>query len=475
MPYPTVPSTVLDRRRSRAGPLRRLATGAAVVLLGAPAHAELGDYDFLTALLNFATPFGPDHPVTPDQRTGPYPLLSNPPGFEDGWSPGNWLGWETIELHPDTGAVCGNGSPYKFFVNRTPNTSNMLIYMEGGGACWDYETCTGGSRLGARNPDGIPDDYLDIANPESALVSPFVFRLNPFTRIKTQLWNIVYLPYCTGDLYAGDRVALYDSEDGSDSIVWHHNGLRNVRAVLAWLKDNLPRPGQAMFTGCSAGGGGTLANYAHLREDLGPNRSFMLNDSGPIYPAPQDGDTGIYPSVPLQGFIREAWGLDTGPVQELERRLPAFDPSDMGTINGAVAQRFPEDRLGHTHFLADLVYSRYSYEPYYEELDGAPEDVVNQGLWQRWFIDTVNLVNAVTPYDNYGIYLPFLRRLNDSHCTTIVEFANSDIQEFGVELDVYVQNILEGTGPVIQLFESDPSADIAKPPNPLYELIDGGL
>ncbi|MEO7404647.1 MAG: hypothetical protein ABIU95_13345 [Burkholderiales bacterium] len=68
-----------------------------------------------------------------------------------------------MQLAPETGAVCGNGSPYKFFVNRVPSSSNPVIYFERGGACWDYESCSGKlGVLGARNPNGIADGYLMI-------------------------------------------------------------------------------------------------------------------------------------------------------------------------------------------------------------------------------------------------------------------------------------------------------------------------
>src|SRR5690606_10528792 len=136
-----------------------------------------------------------------------------------------------------------------------PNTSNMLIYMEGGGACWDYASCSGQTGVsGARNPDGIPDDYLALLNPGASLVSPLVFRDHPWSRVKTQNWNLVYVPYCTGDIYAGDRIAEYPNPDGGPPLIWHHNGLRNVRAVLSWIRDNLQRPAQLLSSGCSAGG-----------------------------------------------------------------------------------------------------------------------------------------------------------------------------------------------------------------------------
>ena len=122
------------------------------------ASAELGDYGFWQTLKNLFSPMGPDNPVTTEQaNANQYPLLANPGGFNDGFSPGGYLSWQTVQLDPSTGAICGNGSPYKFFVNRVAHSSNTIIYMEGGGACWDYESCTGQTGIrGARNPNGIP-------------------------------------------------------------------------------------------------------------------------------------------------------------------------------------------------------------------------------------------------------------------------------------------------------------------------------
>ena len=442
-------------------------------VFAAPSHAEVGDYDLITSIFNLYAPFGADNPVTQQQMEGAYPLLANPRGFVDGYDPYGWYTWQTVRLHPSTGAVCGNGSPYKFFVNRAPNTSNTVVYMEGGGACWDYESCTGSSPLGARNPNGIPDNYLDYSNPATSLVSPFVFRFNPWSRTKVQAWNLVYIPYCTGDLYTGDKIAVYDSADGTDSLVWHHNGLRNTRAVLAWLKNNVPRPGQALMTGCSAGGGGTISNYSHFREDLAPLRSFMINDSGPIYPAPDGGDPVVFPSLPLHQKVRAAWGLDEGPSLELAARLPGFEVHNLGTLNSAIAGRFPSDRLGHTHFLADLNYTRYSYEQFYDEIANAPnEQIRNARLRSRWIKDTLNLFAAVGTSENYGIYTPFFRNLNDSHCATIVDFENGDIQAQALELEDFINSVLNGSGPVMRAIETDPAADLAKPFNLLYYLID---
>ena len=62
--------------------------------------------------------------------------------------------------------------------------------------------------------------------------------------------------------------------------------------------------------------------------------------------------------------------------------------------------------------------------------------------------------------------------MNESHCTTIIEFANSDIQEAGLELDDFVANVLNGSGAVMQASETDQQADYNKPFNPLYWALD---
>lgn len=445
-----------------------------------PALAEPGDYSAWQTIVNLVFPPPADNPVTPAQRLGTYPLLANPSGFDDGFRPGTYSSWQTVQLHPSTGAVCGNGSPYKFFVNRVANTRNMLIYMEGGGACWDYASCSGQAGVrGARNPNGIPDDYMSLLNPGASLVSPFVTRVSPFDSVKTQSWNIIYIPYCTGDIYSGDSVAVYPDPTGQNQpLIWHHNGLRNVRAVVGWLKDKLPRPTQMLSSGCSAGGVGSLTNYQPLRRDMAPTRGFLINDSGPIFPTPSNGNPAQYPSVRLHAQIRAAWGLDaaSGPLAYLKSGMPGLNLADMGSLYAALSSRFPNDRLGHTHFWKDLNYSSYSYERFYPEVfAGAPQAVKEAQLHARWDIDTGRLRTQLAGLPNFGGYFPQYRALNESHCTTIVDFKNGDIQELGLELKDFINSVLDGSGPVLSASETSDAADRAKPFNLLYALIDSLL
>ena len=454
-----------------------LATSALTLAVSQPLHAEEGDYGFWQTLANLVNPPPPDNKVTPAQRQGQYPLLANPAGFADGFDPGAYYEWQTVQLAPETGAVCGNGSPYKFFVNRVPNTRNTLIYMEGGGACWDYASCTGQTGVrGARNPNGIPDDYMSLLNPGSSLVSPFVTRISPFDAVKTQNWNIVYVPYCTGDIYSGDRVSVYaDPTGANEPLIWHHNGLRNNRAVVGWLKDHLPRPTQMLSTGCSAGGAGSLTSYAPTRRDMAPDRSFLIDDSGPIFDTPMLGDPQQYPSQPLHAHIRQVWGLDApnGPLPYLASQLPQLDLSQLGTLYDALSGKYPDDRLGHAHFWQDLNYSSYSYERFFPEIENAPDQATKEELIHgKWAQDTQRLSAKLNGLGNFGGYFPQYRALNESHCTTIVDFKNGDVQAQGWELKHFIDSVLDGQGDVVDASEESDAQDRDKPFNLLYWLVD---
>ncbi|WP_246065316.1 pectinacetylesterase family protein [Hydrocarboniclastica marina] len=460
--------------------LNRLFYLSLLLALPVMAQAEIGDYGTFKTLRNLISPPSADHPVTPADRQGDYPLISNPDGFEDGFKPGKYRAWQTVQLAPETGAVCGNGSEYKFFVNRVPNTTNTMVYFQGGGACWDYPSCTGQTGIrGAANPNGIPDDYMTLANPSSTLMSPFIVRLHPWSRVKTQNWNMVFVPYCTGDIFSGDKVAVYEDETGeNEPLVWHHNGIRNTRAVVAWLRDNMPQPGQMLSTGCSAGGVGSFTNYYPLRNDLAPKRGYLINDSGPIFDAPRDGDASEYPSAPLHTKIHDAWGLDgaNGPLEYLDEHVPGVELDNLGSLYAALATHFPGDRMGHTHFWKDLNYSAYSYERFHEDTANAPDqETLEAQLHQRWEKDTTRLTQTLSGLDNFGYYLPQFRDINESHCTSIIEFANADIQEQGLDLEDFINNVLNGSGSVMQASESSPEADYNKPFNPLYWALGGVL
>ena len=361
--------------------------------------------------------------------------------------------WEMVELPVESGAACGNGSPYRFFVNRTPFSHDVAITYEGGGACWDQKACLGEGKLGASNPDGIPPDYMQSANVAFGLVTPFTSRNDPAQQVQTQSWNIVFLPYCTGDVHSGSKVTVYDDAYPETPRVQYHRGQANITAAAQWLRANLGRPGKMMLTGYSAGGVGSTVTYALMRNTLEPTgNATLLADSGPLMPAPRSGTSDQYPSLPLHNKIREVWGLDTpeGLVTRFGGQLIGFDPDNLGSVNGALALTFPADRFGYMVFSRDTNFSAFSYEKFYDDISGAPnQHAYKEALFSRWWPDIARWTADLSGYANVSFHVPYFRNVNQSHCLTIIDFSGTGIESAGLgSVAPFVDNTLDRGAPL---------------------------
>ncbi|WPB80775.1 pectin acetylesterase-family hydrolase [Archangium violaceum] len=327
---------------------------------------------------------------------------------------GNNYTWQKVEL---PGTKCGNGSQYKFFVHRSDTGSqNLLFMLEGGGACWDYDTCSGRAGvLGAANPNGLTDDYMQQFT--AKYVSPIVNGADPGLPFRsrkdlvTKDWNIVYMPYCTGDVHVGNNAVTYTDPTGAQPpLTWHHSGYTNTLAAANYAKTQFPRVNKLLVTGFSAGGTATAAGYYFIRRAVNPARGYYLNDSGPIYLAANVNDR----SRALHTKIRQSWNLNS-----VFGQLPAsFDQNNMGTINRMVATEFPGDQLAYTAYTRDYNYSRFSYERFHTPND--KESIL--GYWKQ---DQDRLVAELNLYNNFSYFIPHSRAINVSHCSTIITFVGS--------------------------------------------------
>lgn len=376
-----------------------------------------------------------------------------------------YLQWETVELPASSGASCGNGTPYRFFVNRTPFTSKTVVMFEGGGACWDQGACKGGTLLDAVNPDGIPTNYMTDWNRQAhlGLVTPFTMRLHPLQSVQTQSWNIVYLTYCTGDVHTGNKVAVYDNVDPANPMAYHHRGMVNAKAVAAWMAKNLKQPDKLFLTGFSAGGVGSAALYPAFREALKPKQMSLLADSGPLFNVPRNATPEQAPSVLLHNKIRTVWGLDgaNGLVTELITKYPGAGSADnLGSITAGLGKIFPNDRIGYANFQEDTNFSAFSYQKFYPEIANAPDNETRLKLLnQKWRQEITPWVAQMETQPNIGYYIPNKRELNGSHCLTIVTFGGTSIVEAGLkDVGRFVDNLIDGKGTPIRAFEKNPTS-----------------
>jgi hypothetical protein len=367
--------------------------------------------------------------------------------------------WQKVEL-PDT--FCGNGTPYKFFVNYSDSSNNLIVSFEPGGACWDYASCAGdGGLRGAANPDGIPDNHMSSLKWE---LLPLHRRdaTNPLAD-----WNMIFVPYCTGDLHIGNGRVTYENPDPSGApLVFRHDGHENVLRVIDWAKLMFPTIPQLLVTGCSAGGTASVVNYHFIRETLtGVQCSYMLDDSGPLFPS--GGNSG-----PLHQKVRESWNLDPVIEETIADDFPGVSPedvkADLSLINTALADKYPRDRLAIAVYRLDYNYSLYSYERFYAE--HAQEDI-----HRMWWQDLQLLTQQFDTRENLAYFIPYFRNDNCSHCVTIPPvdsdvitilaepYRGSEIQEAGLDVRDFVTHLIDDAQPLESYIESEQADEQLSP------------
>ena len=158
--------------------------------------------------------------------------------------------------------VCMNGSPYYYFAKRG-SVNKLVVYYQGGGACWEQLTCslpacdTNVNPSGSDNPNNATTGFADIANPD-----------NPFRD-----WNIVFVPYCSCDVHFGDSAKDYP-------LHVEHRGYHNSRVVEKWAREHFVNPEVVFVTGSSAGAYGAWF-HAPLLHNVWPASQFdVLADAG---------------------------------------------------------------------------------------------------------------------------------------------------------------------------------------------------
>lgn len=147
--------------------------------------------------------------------------------------------WTVMEPGGET--ICSNGTPYSFFVRpAAEETDKLLIYLQGGGACWFGEICD-------LNASPQYDPFVDESDvPGPTGIFDYENEANPFAD-----YHAVFLPYCTADVHVGDAVQTYTSSQGDVTI--NHKGYVNAMSALDWTFANFEMPETVFVTGSSAG------------------------------------------------------------------------------------------------------------------------------------------------------------------------------------------------------------------------------
>ncbi len=228
--------------------------------------------------------------------------------------------WEWISI---PGTTCSDGSTTGIGVEAGPS-DDLVLFLDGGGACWDYATCWQyGTAAQGSGPYGLAQFEPEV----KALVPGSIFdraiATNPYRD-----FTFVFVPYCTGDVHAGDTARVY----APSTATWHHRGRANLAADLGWLSANLAQPARVVVTGSSAGGFGALLAFDLAKQTWTGAKGYLVDDSGPpIKDIPQSSVNAWYASWDLGTVMTPLCG--TGCQQDLSLAFTSL------------RDRYPTDRL----------------------------------------------------------------------------------------------------------------------------------
>lgn len=197
---------------------------------------------FSTALLAFL-------PVHAHSRDA---FVAQPSASDSAW----------VRITTDGQTTCAFDTSYSFFYRPGASDDVLLLYFEGGGACWDWVSCSGLFDSSV-SPDEVAGfrGIFDQSNPRNPLRAA----------------GSVFIPYCTGDVHIGDATRQYGD---STTRPVAHRGFRNVQAVLRWIGEQAFRPRLVVVAGTSAGSYGALFHLPSVEHTFPDARVLLLADSG---------------------------------------------------------------------------------------------------------------------------------------------------------------------------------------------------
>jgi hypothetical protein len=197
----------------------------------------------------------------------------------------------------------GTNPAFKFW-SRKGASKDLVVYFEGGGACWDNLTCT--FPIGGGLPPSAPQFYVSQIAPgtDPAGYSGLFDQSNPANPVKD--WSFVYIPYCTGDIHTGSATKQYFNVGNPflpASFSIQHRGFDNFMVVLDWIRKNFDAPKSILVTGSSAGGYGASANFPYVADSYPNAHMYVLADASqgvttPAFDAGNPGRNSWNPQLP---------------------------------------------------------------------------------------------------------------------------------------------------------------------------------
>ncbi len=326
---------------------------------------------------------------------------------------------ETWDYIPKQSMKSRNGASTGYLASMNNNHTNLVIYFEGGGACFNAETCTQ-NRDHFTAADG--EDYADILNQTNFELFDRTNSNNKF-----QHWSYIFVPYSTGDVHSGNHSEADVPNNGPEN--QQMVGYSNFTTVLQDIIDYYGTNGitEVLVTGSSAGGYGSYLNVVQVAE-LFPNTSLTcLIDAAPIFQPNQAVDQCL-PTLWDELFQIEF-------PSDYSRIIENNYESDLQAIYEYLSLKYPNANFGLYSTLEDEVL-RYFYG-FGKNQCGSSSDMLtgsefSQALYQ--------LKDSISSFDNWKLFY----QPGNSH--TILDNPNyNNIVVDGTSFGDWLDQLTEGT------------------------------
>lgn len=308
--------------------------------------------------------------------------------------------------------ICRTGDKQFSFYFKPGKEKKLMVYFDGGGVCWDSNTCVTGQQTRlpayvAELPKTLPKQGLfDTAN-----------RNNPYRN-----WSMAVIPYCTGDIHWGSKDQDYTDFTGAvtgvpgGTVTLHHRGFDNFLYVRDWLiqryagndhgpfKRHAEREKNAvkkiLVTGSSAGGYGAMFAYPHLKRAFPNAEGYMM----------ADGSAGVVSETLLQEALRqpdERWGAENNLVTAIPEMNGIFNlPTELLVQNfySALADHYPQDRFSQYTTLFDFLQALF-YNISLNQNNIPAWAAVSPQVYGAWSNQAVSKALQTSVHPNYRFYI----------------------------------------------------------------------
>jgi hypothetical protein len=339
-----------------------------------------------------------------DGSSGPPPFMATGMPIT---APANTWTWVDF-----SDSYCRDGSTAGVAVNLQTGSDKVMIFLEGGGACFNTETCE-------TNP-------TNVSSMKTGHTTGIFDRTNTKNPVAT--WHFVYVPYCTGDSQPGGNPnGMVTGVTGVQKFV----GYLNMKAFLNRIVPTFPKASQVLLTGVSAGGFGAASTSYLVARAFNPIPVNVIDDSGPAM-------SSKYIPTCLQDLFRTTWSLDQTILADCGSACP--NPSDWVMDYAKFLASKSTQKSGLLDSSTDSVISAFygiGEDNGKNDCKGSFSTPVPGATYTAGLQDFRTTIAA---YPNYGTYYP------DSSQHTWLEGASMYTEtQSGTALIDWITNIINGT------------------------------